>query len=79
MIVVADTSVILNLCRVQHGHLLKELFKRVLIPVQVSVEFTRLSAAQPRFTGLILPPWIEILPAPPTVSSRSHPSQSGRR
>lgn len=64
MIVVADTSVILNLCRVRHEHLLKELFVRVLIPAQVQSEFTRLSFAQPRFAGLVLPDWIETLPAP---------------
>ena len=31
MIVVADTSVILNLCRVQHELLLQQLYHRVLI------------------------------------------------
>jgi predicted nucleic acid-binding protein len=66
MIVVADTSVILNLCRVQHELLLQQLFKRVLIPVQVANEFTRLSKIQTRFLDLALPPWIEILPAPQT-------------
>jgi predicted nucleic acid-binding protein len=71
MIVVADTSVILNLCRVQHEHLLQQLFKRVLIPAQVAGEFARLSKVQPRFSGLALPDWIEILPVlqpfPPEV------------
>jgi predicted nucleic acid-binding protein len=64
MIVVADTSVILNLCRVQHEHLLQELFKRVLIPSEVADEFARLTKIQKRFSGLALPAWIEILPAP---------------
>jgi len=64
MIVVADTSVILNLCRVQHERLLQQLFKRVLIPAQVADEFTRLAKAQQRFSGLALPDWIEILPSP---------------
>ena len=64
MIVVADTSVVLNLCRVQHEHLLRELFARVLIPSQVAAEFARLSTARPRFAGLVLPAWIEILTAP---------------
>jgi predicted nucleic acid-binding protein len=64
MIVVADTSVILNLCRVQHEHLLQRLFKRVLIPTQVADEFSRLTRIQKRFSGLILPNWIEILSAP---------------
>jgi predicted nucleic acid-binding protein len=64
MIVVADTSVILNLCRVQHEHLLQQLFKRVLIPAEVAGEFARLTKIQKRFSGLVLPNWIEILPAP---------------
>jgi predicted nucleic acid-binding protein len=64
MIVVADTSVILNLCCIQHEQLLQQLFNRVLIPTQVADEFTRLTQTQKRFLNLILPDWIEILPAP---------------
>jgi uncharacterized protein len=64
MIVVADTSVILNLCRVQHDHLLQQLFKRVLIPEEVADEFTRLTNVHKRFSGLILPEWVEVLAAP---------------
>jgi predicted nucleic acid-binding protein len=64
MIVVADTSVILNLCRVQHEQLLEQLFQRVLIPSQVANEFTRLAGAQTRFAGLALPAWITILADP---------------
>jgi predicted nucleic acid-binding protein len=64
MIVVADTSVILNLCRIQHEHLLQQLFKRVLIPDEVADEFARLAKIKKRFSGLVLPEWIEILPAP---------------
>ena len=64
MIVVADTSVILNLCRVQHERLLQQLFQRVLIPAPVADEFVRLAKVQPRFSRLVLPDWIEILPSP---------------
>jgi predicted nucleic acid-binding protein len=64
MIVVADTSVILNLTCIRHENLLPQLFKRVLIPVQVADEFARLSKIQGRFSGLRLPEWIETLPAP---------------
>jgi hypothetical protein len=66
MIVVADTSVILNLCRVQHEHLLQRLFKRVLIPAEVADEFARLTKIQKRFSGLTLPAWIEISSVPQT-------------
>ncbi|HZF00963.1 MAG TPA: DUF3368 domain-containing protein [Methylomirabilota bacterium] len=64
MIVVADTSVILNLCRIQHEHLLQQLFHRVLIPTEVADEFVHLTKVQKRFSGLVLPDWIEILSAP---------------
>ena len=64
MIVIADTSVILNLCRVQHERLLQQIFKRVLIPAQVADEFMRLSKVQQRFSSLALPDWIEILSSP---------------
>ena len=64
MIVVADTSVILNLCRVQHERLLQQIFKRVLIPAQVADEFMRLSKVQQRFSSLALSDWIEIISSP---------------
>jgi hypothetical protein len=71
MIVVADTSVILNLCRVQHERLLQQLFERVLIPAKVASEFNRLAKAQARFIGLLLPDWIIVLadpqPLPPPI------------
>lgn len=65
MIVVADTSVVLNLGRIQHDLLLGTLFGRVFVPKEVASEFCRLAGADPRFTGLILPRWIEVVAAPP--------------
>ncbi|HWD93969.1 MAG TPA: DUF3368 domain-containing protein [Verrucomicrobiae bacterium] len=70
MIVVADTSVILNLCRVQHERLLQQLFQRVLIPARVASEFERLAKAQARFTGLNLPDWISVLADPQSMPPR---------
>jgi len=67
VIVVADTSVILNLCCVQHERLLQPLFGRVVVPAEVASEFIRLSTAEARFTGLTLPVWIEIEPGPHSV------------
>jgi uncharacterized protein len=64
MIVVADTSVILNLCKIQHELLLQQLFKRVLVPDEVADEFRSLTKTRKRFFGLTLPTWIEIAPAP---------------
>jgi predicted nucleic acid-binding protein len=55
VIVVTDTSVLINLCRVGQGDLLKRMFGDVVIPPEVAAEFTRLAAAIPRFAGLVLP------------------------
>ena len=71
MIVVADTSVVLNLCRVQHDHLLTALFGRVLIPAEVASEFSRLAGTDGRFAGLTLPGWLEIFPSPPIPTAVS--------
>ena len=59
MVVVADTSVLLNLCRAQLEDLLPFLFGEVWIPPMVEHEFNRLSRMHSRFTGLQLPPWVK--------------------
>jgi predicted nucleic acid-binding protein len=66
VIVVADTSVLINLCRVRQGDLLKRLFHDVVIPPAVAAEFLRLTAAVPRFASLSLPAGIR-LQAPSVV------------
>lgn len=55
MIVVADTSVLINLCRVGQGGLFRQLFQEVVIPPEVAVEFARLASNSPRFAGMKLP------------------------
>lgn len=65
MIVVADTSVILNLCCVGQADILPALFQRVWIPDEVRAEFERLSQNQPRFRGLTLPNWALVQQAAP--------------
>ncbi len=55
MIVVADTSVALNLCCVGQGGLLQRLFQEVVVPPAVASEFARLASSIPRFAGLTLP------------------------
>jgi predicted nucleic acid-binding protein len=62
VIVVADTSVILNLCCVRQAELLPGLFREVFIPPEVASEFVRLAAELPRFMGLSLPPWVRQQP-----------------
>jgi uncharacterized protein len=60
VIVVADTSVLLNLCAVGESELLRGLFREILIPPEVSAEFERLAADTSRFRGLLLPEWIRV-------------------
>jgi uncharacterized protein len=55
VIVVADTSVLINLCRVGQGDLFMSLFRQVVIPPEVRAEFFELVAFVPRFAGLSLP------------------------
>ena len=62
MIVVADTSVILNQAFVGQEQLLTQLFGEVLIPPAVHAEFLRLSSAPGRFAGLILPAFLQTRP-----------------
>ncbi len=60
MIVVTDTSVVLNLCWLRQESLLFAIYEGVLAPEQVRLEFERKAATDPRFTGLIFPPFITI-------------------
>jgi hypothetical protein len=69
VIVVADTSVLINLCRVGQGGLFKTLFQDVVIPPAVAREFVRLAANVPRFADLTMPAGIR--EQSPTLSSPS--------
>lgn len=55
MIIVADTSVLLNLAYLRRDDILVSLFGEVLIPEAVEREFTRMSVSSGRFGGLQLP------------------------
>lgn len=59
MIVIADTSVLLNLALVGQLHLLQSLFGSVVIPPAVQAEFERLAASTGRFAGLTMPGWVQ--------------------
>ncbi|MEO8351111.1 MAG: DUF3368 domain-containing protein [Chthoniobacteraceae bacterium] len=65
MIVVTDTSVVLNLCWLHREGLLPAIYAKVLAPGEVLREFKRNAATEPRFTGLHFPEFI--LVAEPTV------------
>jgi len=60
VIVVADTSILINLCRVGQGHLPVAIFHDVVIPPEVMAEFLRLAGNVPRFTSLKLPAGIRL-------------------
>ena len=66
MIVVADTSVILNLALVGHEGLLALIFHEVVVPPAVQAEFVRPAGSTGRFAGLALPSWIRVQ-APVTI------------
>ena len=68
MIVVADTSGLLDLCRIGEEDRLARLVREVVIPEEVAVEFDRLAALTPRLQGLTLPVWIRRR-RPSTVSA----------
>jgi predicted nucleic acid-binding protein len=55
VIVVADTSVLLNLAFLRLDHLLARWFGEVLVPEAVAGEFHRLSMSRGRFAGLKFP------------------------
>jgi predicted nucleic acid-binding protein len=59
VIVVTDTSVVLNLCLIGREYLLPPLFGTIIAPAAVVAEFERLAAADRRFRGLLFPAFIE--------------------
>jgi hypothetical protein len=59
VIVVADTSVILNLCFLGQEPSLPLLFGPVHAPPQVEAEFRRLAGEDARFQGLVFPVFIQ--------------------
>lgn len=60
MIVVTDTSVVLNLCWLRQELLLPAIFESVFAPGQVRLEFERKAATDSRFSGLRFPKFITI-------------------
>jgi hypothetical protein len=61
VIVVTDTSVILNLTCIRQELLLRELFGSLLAPPSVAAEFSRLANSDPRFQGLSFPSFIRVV------------------
>ena len=79
MIVVTDTSVVLNLCCLHCEKLLPELFGSVIAPPAVHTEFQRLVAVDSRFADLAFPSFIQ-LTAPTQIApalSQNHRLHAG--
>ena len=72
MIVVSDTSVILNLCFLGQEGLLSQLFGTMVAPPQVEAEFARLASADARFQGLVFPAFIQRCPPKTTTHAWAH-------
>ncbi|MEO7368632.1 MAG: DUF3368 domain-containing protein [Gemmatimonadaceae bacterium] len=60
MIVVIDTSVVLNLCFLHEEGLLADLYDQIVAPSAVRREFERLATFDERFKGLAFPSFIRI-------------------
>ena len=60
MLVVSDTSVLVNLAVVGETRILAQLFQTVVAPRAVRDEFGRLAAAETRFRGAVWPEWVEV-------------------
>jgi predicted nucleic acid-binding protein len=67
MIVVADTSVFLNLGAVRHEQLLTELYGDVFATPEVKCEFVTAVQLYQRFAALQFPPWVQIQAATKTL------------
>jgi len=60
VIVVADTSVFLNLCCIQREDLLSRLYAEVFAPPKVRDEFVSAVEHYSRFQGLAFPSWVRL-------------------
>jgi len=75
VIVITDTSVILNLCAIGQEDLLRLLFDAVMAPTAVEAEFQRLAFTTPRFRGLTFPSFIQITAPDSLLSSLTDSSR----
>lgn len=64
MLVVSDTSPIINLARIGHLHLLPELFTEIVIPTAVFDEIAGEGNNEPGSDEVKTASWVKILPAP---------------
>ena len=60
MLVVSDTSVLVNLAVIGEADILSRLFKVVVAPEAVRAEFQRLASSELRFRSAVWPEWVEV-------------------
>jgi uncharacterized protein len=73
VIVVSDTSILLNLCRIGCEDVLPQLYGDVIAPETVRLEFESAVVRYPRFGGLAFPGWVRIeMPSRPLSSFEPH-------
>lgn len=60
MLVVSDTSVLINLAVIGEADILPRLFQTVVAPEAVRTEFARLASTEPRFRSATWPGWVEV-------------------
>jgi predicted nucleic acid-binding protein len=60
MLVVSDTSVLINLAVIGQAGILSRLFQTVVAPEAVRAEFVRLASTELRFRGAQWPDWVEV-------------------
>ena len=71
MIVVGDTSIFLNLCRVRQQELLPALFAQVFAPPEVAGEFSDACSRLTRFADLSFPDWVIVQPIRQPLAARA--------
>jgi len=60
MLVVSDTSVLINLAVIDQAGILSRLFQTVVAPESVRAEFVRLATTELRFRDAQWPDWVEV-------------------
>ncbi len=68
MIVVSNTSPIINLAQIEHLDLLHELFGTVLIPQAVYEEIAVAGSGQPGASELVALEWLEVVEVADKIS-----------
>lgn len=77
MLVVSDTSPIINLATIGHLHLLPELFTEIVIPSAVFDEIAGEGNNEPGSVEVKTASWVRVLPVPIPTPSRFGSGRGG--